>query len=128
MKKILIGLFFILFSITVQAEEKAVYWLNLNGINIKPDKCEWSGWKFCDLDACVDLENGVLWIYSPTLQVFDLLKINEKNRQQKDATQFSVLAKDRNNHICEIVIWTDPDGKSYLLIRYADGEYKYSIK
>lgn len=110
-----------------------IWGLNLSAINpfkcysiaAKGVNCEWTGWKYCNIDGYVDSENKLIYINSSVIQKF---KYGVINKDVVDGVLvYSCDVIDSNNKRAHMTFFINIGGLDILHFKYADGEYMYMV-
>ena len=124
MKKLLLTLFVLLFSISIFSQD--VLWGKATRLNYRIYGYEWTGWTRQYIDVKWDFANNQLIIYSRDTQILDYWNVNKE--YSKGITIYTMNATDTENKQLVLQIFVYNSGGVYIKMLYTDIEYKYELK
>lgn len=122
MKKLLISLILLISCYNLSAQ---TYWYQATKFafaNITNGFYSWGNWEKSDVKIKADLDNSIITIYSPTIQIYRLLGIDESNSD--DTTNIKVIDQDNDRGHIRL---KNKNGEQYIYIDFQNVAWVYKV-
>lgn len=122
MKKILISLILLISCIKLSAQ---TYWYQATKFafaNITNGFYSWNNWEDSNVKIEADLDNSKITIYSPTIQIYKLISIDESNSE--DTTNIKIIDQDGDRGHIRL---KNRNGEQYIYIDFQNVSWVYKV-
>lgn len=113
----------------VQHLSSQVFKFRAYSISIYNKKLDnWKPFEETHLLISINLDKSRVSIYSKEVQLFDIIKIDDKTTDKNGDILFKLHSEDVKGELCNIDYIEVKDGTKLLYVRYSDLQYVYAIE
>lgn len=89
---------------------------------------DWSDWEPSDIKVKIDTDNDQIIVYSPAVQVYDIIKYVKTYEDNGGGQQMEFVVIDQDYDKGNVRLRMAPDGTPQLYIDFADIMWAYNLK
>lgn len=124
---------FTLFSANVNAQNYNIQWYKTTAFasqsyNYYYERWNnWTEWQKSNMNIKFDLNNDVITIYSPEIQVYTIFRTGSQFTDSSGGSQIQFNAYDGDGDRADIRLRMEKNGNSQIYVDYADMRWVYNV-